>query len=202
VAAKRPRWRTAFDADYFRRFYMNPATRVTTRAEMAVRAELIAAILRQAQIPVRSILDAGCGLGLMRPAFRRVLPKAKYQGLERSAYLCRRFGWQRGTITSYAPPQVFDLVVCYDLLQYLDDKSAAAALTNLPQLTRAAIYISALTSKDWRQNCDRSKTDISVHLRSGAWYRRRLEPFFKPLGCGVWIRKDVTAILWEMEQPP
>jgi SAM-dependent methyltransferase len=201
VAVTKAQRRTAFDAEYFRRFYVNPATRVTTRVEMAVRAELIAAILRQAQIPVRSILDAGCGLGLMRPAFRRVLPKAKYQGLEHSEYLCRRFGWQQGTITNYAPPQSFDLVVCYDVLQYLDDKSAAQALQNLPQLSRAAIYISALTSKDWRQNCDRSKTDMSVHLRSGAWYRQRLERAFKPLGFGVWIRKDVTAILWEMEQP-
>jgi SAM-dependent methyltransferase len=202
VAAQKPRRRTSFDADYFRRFYLSPATRVTTRAEMSVRAELIAAILRQAQIPVRSILDAGCGLGLMRPAFRRVLPRAKYQGLERSVYLCRRFGWRQGTITSYAPPQPFDLVVCYDVLQYLDDKSATRAVNNFSRLTQAAIYVSALTCKDWRQNCDRSRTDSSVHLRSGAWYRRRLERHFKPLGCGVWIRKDVTAILWEMEKPP
>jgi SAM-dependent methyltransferase len=202
VAAKKPRKRTSFDAEYFRRFYLSPATRVTTRAEMAVRAALIAAILRQAQIPVRSILDAGCGLGLMRPAFRRLMPRAKYHGLEPSKYLCRRFGWRQGSLSSYAPPQPVDLVVCYDVLQYLDDKAAIQALNNLPRLTRAAIYVSALTSKDWRQNCDRSRTDISVHLRSGAWYRRRLERHFKPLGFGVWIRKDVTAILWEMERPP
>jgi SAM-dependent methyltransferase len=201
VAARKKR-RRSFDAAYFRRFYENPATRVTTRAEMAVRAELIAAILRQAQVPVYSILDAGCGLGLMRPAFRRVLPKAKYRGLEPSEYLCRRFGWQQGTLASYAPKQPFDLVVCYDVLQYLDDKAAEQALINLHRLSRSAIYVSALTRLDWRQNCDRSRTDISVHLRSGAWYRRRLERHFAPLGFGVWIRKDVTAILWEMEKPP
>jgi hypothetical protein len=39
-----------------------------------------------------------------------------------------------------------------------------------------------------------------VHLRTGAWYRRRLNKGFRYLGFGIWVRRSVTAILWEMER--
>ena len=191
---------TVFGSAYFRKFYLNAATRVVTPAEMRTRARLIAAILAQASIPVRSILDAGCGIGLLRKPFAEVLPKARYAGLEASEYLCRRYGWNQGSVTDYVPPRPSDLVVCYDVLQYLDDRAAARALSNLSRLTRAAVYVSALTREDWRDNCDRSRTDRSVHLRPGDWYRRRLKRHFNYLGYGVWLRKDVTAILWDMER--
>ncbi len=192
---------THFDADYFRKFYLNPATRVVTAAEMANRAAVIAAILRHTQTPVRSILDAGCGIGLLRKPFAKLIPRARYTGLENSDYLCSRFGWTKGSVVDFAPPRPFDLVVCYDVLQYLTDKQAARAIVNLTGLSRAAIYVSALTVEDWRENCDRSLTDRAVHLRPGLWYRRRLQRAFRYVGFGVWLRKDVTAILWDLEKP-
>jgi 2-polyprenyl-3-methyl-5-hydroxy-6-metoxy-1,4-benzoquinol methylase len=193
---------TEFGSAYFRKFYTNAATRVVTPAEMGVRARLIAAILAQASIPVRSILDAGCGIGLLRKPFAEVLPRARYSGLEASEYLCDRYGWTQGSVVDHAPSRPSDLVVCYDVLQYLDDRAAARAISNLSRLTRAALYVSALTREDWRDNCDRSRTDRAVHLRSGDWYRRRLKRHFRYLGYGVWLRKDVTAILWDMERTP
>jgi hypothetical protein len=137
---------------------------------------------------------------LLRAAFKKALPRARYTGLEYSDYLCRRYGWRQGSAADFAPREPFDLVVCYDVLQYLDDRTADRALANFARLSRAALYVSALTRLDVRDNCDVSRTDLAVHLRSGAWYRRRLERHFRPLGFGVWIRKDVSAILWEMEQ--
>ena len=103
-------------------------------------------------------------------------------------------------MVDYAPKRAADLVVCYDVLQYLSDRDAARAIANLARLTRSALYISALTREDWRENCDRARTDRDVHLRSGDWYRRRLKRHFRYIGCGVWLRKDVTAILWDMER--
>jgi trans-aconitate methyltransferase len=193
---------TAFDAAYFRKFYLNTVTRVTTPAEMRTRARLIAAILAQAAIPVRSILDAGCGIGLLRKPFAEVLPRARYAGLEASDYLCARFGWLHGSVVDYRPKQPADLAVCYDVLQYLDDRDATRALANFPRLTRKVLYVSALTREDWRENCDQALTDRAVHLRSGDWYRSRLKRHFRYLGFGVWARKDVTAILWDMERSP
>ncbi len=166
--------RATFDSVYFRKYYFDKATRVTTAAEMRGRAQLIAAILRHAGIPVRSILDAGCGIGLLREPFAAALPRARYKGLEASEYLY--------------------------VLQYLGDRDAASAIANLAKLTRAAIYVSALTLEDWRANCDRTLTDRAVHLRPGEWYRRRLRRRFNYLGFGVWLRKDASAILWDMER--
>jgi 2-polyprenyl-3-methyl-5-hydroxy-6-metoxy-1,4-benzoquinol methylase len=189
-----------FGAAYFRRFYLDPATRVVTRSEMNNRATLIAALLKQLQIPVRSILDAGCGIGLLRRPFAQALPRASYTGLELSGYLCRRYGWRQGSVATFAARKPFDLLVCYDVLQYLDDAEAARAIANMARLTRAALYVSALTREDWLENCDRSKTDRAVHLRSGGWYRRRLGRSFKYVGFGVWLRRGVVAIQWDMER--
>jgi trans-aconitate methyltransferase len=192
---------TPFDSSYFRKYYFNASTRVTSAAEMRGRAQLIAAILRHANIPVRSILDAGCGIGLLRKPFAAALPRARYQGIETSDYLRARYSWTRGSVVDYAPRSPSDLVICYDVLQYLDDRDAARAIANLAKLSRAALYISALTREDWRANCDKTLTDRAVHLRPGDWYRRRLRRRFNYLGFGVWLRKDVSAILWDMERP-
>jgi 2-polyprenyl-3-methyl-5-hydroxy-6-metoxy-1,4-benzoquinol methylase len=192
---------TAFNSAYFRKYYRSAATRVTTTEEMRGRARLIAAILGHAHIPVRSILDAGCGIGLLRKPFAEALPRARYIGLETSEYLCARYPWIKGSVVDYAPRSQSDLVVCYDVLQYLDDRDAGRAIANLAKLTRAAIYLSALTREDWRENCDRTRTDGAVHLRPGDWYRRRLSRRFTYLGFGVWLRKDVMAILWDLERP-
>jgi SAM-dependent methyltransferase len=190
-----------FSAEYFKKFYLNSATRVVTPAEMRTRAGVIASTLTHCEIPVRRILDAGCGVGLLRRPFKEFLPRARYTGLEASEYLCRRFGWTRGSVADFASRQAFDLVVCYDVLQYLTDAEAAAAIANLRHLSRAAVYVSALTAEDWRENCDRSRTDGAVHLRSGAWYRRRLQKSFRYIGFGIWVRRNVSAILWDLERP-
>jgi predicted TPR repeat methyltransferase len=192
---------TVFGREYFRKFYLSRATRVVTPQEMRARALTIAAALVQAGIPVRSILDAGCGVGLLKKPFSEVLPRARYTGLDASEYLCERYGWVRGSVVDHVPRRPSDLVVCYDVLQYLDDRAAARAIANLSRMTRAALYISALTLEDWRQNCDRKRTDRNVHLRSGDWYRARLRKRLRYLGFGLWVRKDVTPVLWDLERP-
>jgi trans-aconitate methyltransferase len=192
---------TVFGPEYFRKFYLSRATRVVTPQEMRARALTIAAALVQAGIPVRSILDAGCGIGLLKGPFSEVLPRARYTGLDASEYLCERYGWVRGSVVDYAPRRPSDLVVCYDVLQYLDDRDAARAIANLARMSRAAVYVSALTREDWRQNCDRQRTDRDVHLRSGDWYRRRLRARLRYLGFGLWVRKDIMPVLWDLERP-
>ncbi len=191
-----------FGRAYFRRFYVDPATRVVTPTEMRVRARAIAAVLAHAGVRVGSVLDAGCGIGLLRKAFAEALPRARYAGIETSDYLCGRYGWIKGSVVDYAPAKPSDLVVCYDVLQYLDDRDAARAVANLGRLSRAALYFSALTREDWREHCDRTRTDRAVHLRTGEWYRRRLKRQFYYLGLGIWLRRDVSAMLWDLERAP
>ena len=187
-----------FDREYYRRFYLDPRTAVISRAEMRERAGLIAAYARHIGLPVRSILDAGCGIGLLRAPLQRAFPRAAWTGLEYSQYLCKRYGWTQGSLATFRA-EPFDLVVCYDVLQYLDDRTAARAIASLGRLTRGLLYISALTVRDWRENCDRTRTDPDVHLREASWYGQRLRRWFRPSGVGFWIRRGAPLTAWEME---
>lgn len=188
-----------FDRDYYQRYYYDPRTAVATRAEMRARARLIAAFVGHLGLPVRRILEAGCGTGLLRRELGKLLPRAHYAALEASEYLCRRHGWRHGRIETFRAPAPFDLVICYDVLQYLDGARAEAALRNFARLTRGALYFSALTRADLARNCDRARTDADVHLRSARWYRTRLGRRFREAGLGFWLRRGAPLTLWELE---
>jgi SAM-dependent methyltransferase len=189
-----------FDAGFFARYYGDPATRVADSGDAARLAGLIAGVVDYLELPVRRILDAGCGIGLLRAPLRRRFPQARYEGLEVSPFLCRKYGWRLGALADFeAPP--YDLVVCHDVLQYLDDASAARALANLARLARGALYFSVLTRLDWRHAADQSRTDRDVHLRSADWYRRRLRRGFRHVAGGVHLAKGLKPILWELERP-
>jgi len=188
-----------FDRDYYRRYYFTPRTAVTSRHEMKVRARFIAACAHHIGLPVRRMLDAGCGIGLLRRPLERALPRAQYVGLEVSEYLCRRYGWEQGSLADYRAEAPFDLAICYDVLQYLDDTAARRALANLGRLCRGLLYFSALTREDWRWNCDRRRTDSQVHMRAAEWYRERLRRRFREIGAGFWLRRGVSLPLWELD---
>jgi SAM-dependent methyltransferase len=194
-----PRDSEPFGREYYRRYYFDPRTAVASRAEMRARAQLIAALTVHAGLPVRRVLEAGCGTGLLAAPLRRLLPRAQYVGLEASAYLCTRFGWQRGRIEAYRARTPFDLVICYDVLQYLDERAARRALANFARLCRGVLYFSALTRYDLAHNADPARTDASVHLRSAEWYRRRLRRHFREAGLGFWLRRGAPLTLWELE---
>ncbi|MBS0365847.1 MAG: class I SAM-dependent methyltransferase [Proteobacteria bacterium] len=191
--------RVSFDREYYQRYYHDLRTAVVGRAEMRIRARLIAAAADHAGLPVRTILEAGSGTGLLAGALRRMLPRAQYTGIEVSEYLCRRYGWRHARIEQFRSRTRYDLLVCYDVLQYLEDAAAERALGNFGRLCRGLLYFSALTRADFRDNCDPERTDAQVRLRSAAWYRRRLRRQFRELGLGLWLRHDAPATLWELE---
>ena len=197
MSARKP---MPFDRDYYERFYYNPRTAVTTRQEMQGRAHLIAAFAEHTGLPVRRILDAGCGTGMLRvPLLRRLPAGAQYTGLETSEYLCKRYGWEQGEIQDYRSSTPYDLVICYDVLQYLAAPQARRAIANLARICRGALYFGALTTEDWRDNCDQTRTDRIPGLRPGRWYRRELLRHFVPLGCGMWLKRELPLTVWNLD---
>lgn len=193
-----------FDRDYYDRYYHAPASRVSDLAAVRTLANLVAAWLRYLDIEVRHILDVGCGLGHWQVAARELWPRARYHGVEWSQHLCQRLGWTRGSIATLQPQQAlgratFDLVICQGVLQYLDDRDAGKALANLARWTDGALFLEALTARDWRENCDRTRTDGDVRLRAGAWYRRRLRRHFQACGGGVFVNRRAGCTLFELE---
>ena len=188
-----------FGREYYQRYYFDRRTAVVSRSEMQARARLIAAFVEHAGLPVRRILDAGCGTGLLRAQLVRLLPRARYVALESSDYLCRRYGWAYGRIEEYRARAPFDLVICYDVLQYLESAAAQRALANFGRLCRGVLYFTALTRHDYAENCDQARTDRNVHLRSARWYRTRLGRQFRDAGLGFWLRRGAPLTLWELE---
>ncbi len=202
AASRKPLQRDApqrFDRAYYQKFYGPHSQSVASKAEMSARAELIAAYTRHVGCRVDTLLDAGCGLGLMRDPLLRALPGATYVGLEYSEYLCNRFGWAHGSIADYRPREPFDLVVSYDVMQYLDDHNASRALANFAKLCRGVLFFGALTLRDWRITADRARTDPDVWMRTADWYRRRLRRHFIEIGAGFWVRRHSGLVIWELE---
>ena len=193
-----------FDAGYYERFYGDPATRVSDQREIQRLASFVHGYLAYLQVPVRSILDVGCGVGHWRRACARLWPKARYSGIEYSSYLCGKFGWHHGSVATLDPAvelgrASFDLVICQGVMQYLDDATASAAIANLAAWTDGALYLEALTRRDWEHNCDQTVTDGDVHLRDAAFYRRRLTKHFQDCGGGVFCARRAGVALFELE---
>ena len=188
-----------FDKAYYDRYYRNPGTRVCSPGEVQRQGDFVAAYLRHLEVPVRSVIDIGCGLGRLLSTLAEAFPKAHALGVESSAYLCAELGWESGALPDYPTHRQYDLVVCYDVLSYLEDDDAAEAIKALGELTRQALYFGTLTLED-RELCDPVRTDTDVYLRSNRWYRRRLGRYFEAVGGGLWLKKPIQAFIWTLDR--
>src|SRR5690606_4704054 len=195
IAARRER----FDEGYYRRFYFDPRTRVISRRDFAQRARMIGALMQHLELPVRRILDAGCGLGWMRAPLLKAFPGAAYVGVEVSEHLCKRHGWIHGSLATFRTRTSFDLIVCHDVIQYLSERDAARAIGNLGAMSRGALYFHAPTLEDWRSRADREASDSEVHLRPAEWYRTRLAKYFRHAGFGLCVRRGAPLMQWALE---
>jgi SAM-dependent methyltransferase len=189
----------AFDRAYYRRYYENPRTRVSDESDDVALGRFLGAYLRMMKQPVRQVLDLGCGLGRLRKVFAREFPSARYTGVERSEYMCERYGWKQGSVVDFRSRGRFDLVVCKGVMQYLPRADAERALDNLAGLTRGCLYLEALTQEDWAEACDQQRTDGDVYLRPVRFYRERLRKNFISCGGGVFLHKDAGAVLYALE---
>lgn len=188
-----------FDAAYFARYYFARDTRIAEPSHFARLAGFATAYLDYLGCRVDSVLDAGCGAGLLHDGLRRAWPRVRIDAFDASAYACARYGWEHASLTSYEPRRCYDLVICHDVVQYLPRREAALALERLASWTRTALLFGVLTREDWSENCDQTRTDGAVHLRSAAWYRRHLRRDFRNAGGGLYLRRDAEVVLYALE---
>ena len=190
--------KTVFDGRYYARYYADPRTRVADAEYYARLARFISAYAGFLDLRIESILDLGCGIGALCEPLLAALPGCRYSGVEISEYACARHGWTHCSIASYrADPH--NLVICHDVLQYLDGREASAALANFDSLCDGLLYFSVLTREDWRDNCDQSRTDGNVYQRSARWYRQRLKPAFRNLGGGMYLSRRSNGVVYALE---
>ena len=190
--------RNQFDASYYRRFYSS--TPVHSRKKVEDLAVAVHAMCAWWDVPVRSFLDVGAGLGYWRDWYARVHPRVTRLSVDISAHACDKYGHERHDISQWRPRQTFDLVVCHGVLQYLTAAQAERAIDNLAAATRHVLYLEVPTTDDLAHSVDTKSTDLDVHARSGAWYRKRLLAHFDQAGAGLWVKRDGDVVLYELER--
>ena len=199
---------TIFDEAYYQRFYFDKKTSVVDPEHAGRLSAFVCSYLQYLRVPVRRVLDMGCGIGLWREGVARHFPGASFHGVEFSAYLCERFGWERGSVVDYQahdPAEPFDLVICQGVLPYLNAADAQAAMRNLARLCRGALYLEAVTREDWEQDMvDQTLTDTRQFRHRAQMYRRTLAEGFTEVGGGVWLSQRAEVPLFALEHagPP
>lgn len=190
----------SFDKSYYDRFYKDPSTRVASDEETARLVRFVCAWLTYLDVPIKRILDMGCGLGLWQPELNKAFPKASYTGVEVSEYVAKRHGWIHAGVNEYSPRGQFDLVICQDVFQYLSDEDALDGIERFGRWCRGVLYFAALTSEDWDHNVDRSRTDGEAYLRTADWYRDALGDRFIAVGNSLFVHRDADVVLFELEK--
>ena len=188
-----------FDEKYFEKFYFRKETRVAERCHYDRLARFLLSYLDFIDAKPANVLDAGCGTGWLHRALLAEIPTLVIEVFDASAYLSRKYGWKCASILDYENRGEFDLVICNDVLQYLNDTDASTALERLSSWTSSSLYFSVLTTEDWKTNCDQNLTDGDVYLRSADWYKDKLGAKFKNLGGGLYVRTDSDLVVYELE---
>ena len=189
-----------FDEAYYERYYFDKKTSVVDPQHMERLGSFVCSYLKYLRVPVRRVLDVGCGIGLWRDIIARHFPQATFHGVEYSAYLCERFGWERGSVVDYRAEEPFDFVICRGVLPYLSAADLKRALHNFASLSQGALYIEAVSHEDWERDIlDETLTDPRLFRHRAELYRRGLSQGFTELGGGIWLQRDAEVPLFELE---
>ena len=177
-----------YDRAYFNKWYRDE--QVNSPAEVRRKVLLaVAAAEYFLQRGIRSVLDIGCGEGAWLPHLRTLRPRVRYLGLDPSAYVVRQFGRARnirrasfGELPSLRLDRTFDLVICSDVLHYVEEQEIKDGVREIVRICEGVAYLEVLTKED----------DIVGDLeglitRPASWYRR----LFKRAGL-----RHVAPYIW------
>lgn len=193
-----------YDERYFRRWY-HARGGVTAPADLERRVRLaVAAAEFVLERPVRSALDVGCGEARWRAPLKRLRPALTYQGVDPSEWVVHRWGSRRnirrgslGELEGMRLRSAYDLVICSDVLHYLEDGELKRGVEALRGRAAGILWLDAFTS-----------TDRFAGDREG-WKKRTARAYraaFKRAGliqlapC-CWIPQDGTRGLAALERP-
>jgi SAM-dependent methyltransferase len=195
AARYRARMDKRYDRDYFDRWYrdggIGGARRLARKVALAV-----ATAEYHLERPLRSVLDVGCGEGAWRAPVLKLRPRAQYLGFDSSEYAIARFGPRRNLHLAHfadfaqlrpCPPA--DLLVCSDVLHYLDTRELDRGLPGLAALCGGIAFLETFARED-----DAEGDDHAFKRRRGAFYRHRFETVgFRALGSHCWLSPALAA---------
>ena len=145
----------SYDEAYFTRWYRGRRAAVSDEL-IGQRARLaLAAAEYVLGRDARTVLDVGCGEARWRAPLRRARPGIAYLGVDGSEYAVRRYGRRRnirlgtlGGVGRLGLPGPFDLIVCSDVLQYLETTELRRGLRALRRLSRGVLWLDTYTTTD------------------------------------------------------
>jgi SAM-dependent methyltransferase len=152
--------------------------------------------------PIENVLDVGCGEGAWFKHLRALRRNIRYSGMDASDYAVERFGRERnirkGSFEDLRSVRnVFDLVVCSDVLHYVSEPELARGMPHLARVTAGLAYIEVLTTED----------DIIGDLeglirRKAGWYRKAFgRAGFVQAGPYCWLPEPIQDTAAALELP-
>jgi SAM-dependent methyltransferase len=164
-----------YDRAYFDRWYRDPRWTVVHQGVLARRVQLaVSAAEYLLERPIRTVLDVGCGEGPWRALLRQARPKARYTGVDSSEYAVKRYGTSRnlklgslGNLHRLRLDPPYDLIVCSDVLHYVETDEARRGLRTIERLLNGVAFIEFFAKEDATEGDQEGLKD-----RPAATYRR------------------------------
>ncbi len=178
-----------YDRDYFERWYrrggIGGARRLARKVALAV-----ATAEYHLERPLRHVLDIGCGEGAWRAPLLALRPGVRYLGFDSSEYAVARHGRRRqlhharfGDFAGLRPCPPADLLVCADVLHYLEAREIDRGLPGLAELCGGVAFLECFTREDEAEG-----DDDGFRPRPAAFYRDRFARVgLSPLGSHCWL---------------
>jgi len=168
-----------YDKHYFDHWYRHPHDRVSTRESLERKVRMAISVTEfLLGREIRSVIDVGCGEAPWFTLLRRLRPGARYIGIDSSDYVVERYAKSRNvrrgdlaTLGDLRLPKRVDLIVCADVLQYVDDADVPRGLRAIRALLGGVAYIEAFTTADAMEGDaenwhDRDVADYSRFFRA------------------------------------
>lgn len=193
-----------YDRAYFDRWYRG-GNRVTPPAEVRRKVSLAVATAEYfLHRPIRSVLDVGCGEGAWFPHLRALRPRVAYRGIDPSPYVVKRFGQARnisrasfGDLGGLRLGGGFDLVVCSDVLHYVQDEHIPPGVAEIARLCAGVAFLEVLTRED-----DIIGDLDGLQQRPAAWYRSVFTAAgLSGAGPYCWLSPELGADLSGLQSP-
>lgn len=193
-----------YDRRYFDRWYrkggIGGARRLARKVALAV-----ATAEYHLERPLRTVLDIGCGEGAWRAPLLKLRPDARYLGFDSSDYAVARFGPRRhlrlarfGDFAQLRPCPPVDLLVCSDVMHYLDGRELDRGLPGLAELCGGIAFLETFAREDRAEG-----DEHEFRNRPAAFYRRRFEALgFTQLGSHCWLSPALRGHATALETPP